>query len=380
LSAAYVATNRFRTGLTLAMFALVVLSLTLSAVMLTATRDAYADPVAVTGGWDIRADSTQAPRDLRAMLQSDGSTVDVDAFDAIGAASALRVEAIQAGRSGLARWQPANVMVVDSGFAAGSDWHELARPGTAVIGAALLQPSANRIQVTQVRGAQTVLWLRDLRRTQPAVRVEVIGIADARGPFGNVVLVGDSSLAAWPLPEQAGYFLRVRAGENARELAAGLSLAPELSLNARTIGDELRLVQGVRGLLNLILQGFMGVGLLAGVAALGTLSTRAVVERRRQIGILRSLGFTARAVSFGLLLESALVATLGAALGVIVGLIVAQNTITFLRRQNPELLFSIPWDQLALVVAIAIGAALAMTVLPARQAARLTPAEALREA
>ena len=38
LSAAYVAANRFRTGLTLAMFALVVLSLTLSAVMLTATQ------------------------------------------------------------------------------------------------------------------------------------------------------------------------------------------------------------------------------------------------------------------------------------------------------------------------------------------------------
>jgi hypothetical protein len=345
--------------------------------MLTATRDAYADPAAVTGGWDMRADSSQPPRDLRTDLSA--SSLDAAAFDAIGAASPLRVEAIQAGRGGLARWQPANVLAVDRGFAEASDWPGLGRAGTAVVGAALLQPSANRIQVIQARGAPTVVWLRDLRGTQPAVRVEVIGIADARGPFGNVVLVGDSSLGAWPVPEQAAYFLRVRPGENARELAAGLSLAAELGLSARTIGDELRLVQGVRGLLNMILQGFMGVGLLAGVAALGTLSTRAVVERRRQIGILRSLGFTARAVSLGLLLESALVATLGAALGVVVGLVVAQNTIAFLRRQNPELLFSIPWDQLALVVAIAIGAALAMTVLPARQAAKLTPAEALRE-
>ena len=29
----------------------------------------------------------------------------------------------------------------------------------------------------------------------------------------------------------------------------------------QVVGDELRLVQGVRGLLNMILQGFMGVGL-----------------------------------------------------------------------------------------------------------------------
>jgi putative ABC transport system permease protein len=130
----------------------------------------------------------------------------------------------------------------------------------------------------------------------------------------------------------------------------------------------------------MILQGFMGVGLLAGVAALGTLSTRAVVERRRQIGVLRALGFTARAVSSGLLVESAVVALLGAALGVGVGLFVAQNTVTFLSRLSPELQFSIPWDQILLVVLVSLSAALLMTILPARQAARLTPAAALREA
>src|SRR5262249_9574327 len=155
------------------------------------------------------------------------------------------------------------------------------------------------------------------------------------------------------------------------ELAAGLSLA-SADLQARTIGDELRLVQGVRGLLSTIVQGFMGVGLLAGVAALGTLSTRAVVERRRQIGILRALGFTARAVSAGLLVESAVVALLGGALGVAIGLFVARNTVLFLNRLNPELRFSIPWEQLLLIMLIALGAALLMTILPARQAARLT--------
>jgi putative ABC transport system permease protein len=85
-------------------------------------------------------------------------------------------------------------------------------------------------------------------------------------------------------------------------------------------------------------------------------------------------------VSVGLLVESAVVALLGAALGVGVGLFVAQNTVGFLSRLNPELQFSIPWDQVLLVVLLALGAALLMTVLPARQAAKLTPAAALREA
>src|SRR5260370_36697413 len=72
LSTAYGAANRFRTGLTLTMFALVVLSLTVSSVMLTATRVAYADPDAITGGWDIHVQSTLPPRDLSADLAGSG--------------------------------------------------------------------------------------------------------------------------------------------------------------------------------------------------------------------------------------------------------------------------------------------------------------------
>jgi putative ABC transport system permease protein len=211
------------------------------------------------------------------------------------------------------------------------------------------------------------------------VRLEVIGLADARGPFGSTIVVGAQTLEAWAAPTQSTYYLAVPSTANARELAAAVSLSAS-DLQASTIGDELRLVQGVRGLLNTILQGFMGVGLLAGVAALGTLSTRAVVERRRQIGVLRALGFSARSIVWGLLVESTVVALLGAGLGVAVGLFVANSTVTFLRRVNPELRFAVPWDQLAVVVLVALAAALVMTALPARQAGRLTPADALREA
>jgi len=391
LSTAYVAANRFRTGLTLAMFALVVLSLTVSAVLLTATRLAYADPAAVTSGWDIHVQSTLPPRDLRADLSSSG-VVSPGAFSAIGAASPLRVEGIQVRAGGGARWAPVNVFGVDAGFVAGvraplvggdaGAWSQLSRPGTAIVGAGLLQSVPNRLRVSDAEGRDfrnAVLWLRDTRGTQTAVRVEAVGLADARGPFGNAIVLNSATLAGWPTPDSGGYYLSVSPGANARELAAGLNLsAPDLK--ASTIGDELRLVQGVRGLLNMILQGFMGVGLLAGVAALGTLSTRAVVERRRQIGVLRALGCTARAISVGLLVESGVVALLGAGLGIGVGLFVAQSTVAFLSRISPELVFGIPWEQIGLVLVVSVGAALLMTILPARQAARLTPAEALREA
>jgi putative ABC transport system permease protein len=305
------------------------------------------------------------------------------------------VEAIQLGVPA-GRWAPIGVLAVDRGFTEGAttpfttpgDAHTLwttlaARPGTAVVGAGLLSTANGNLRVFAREGSgfqPFVLWLRDTRSSQPAVRVEVIGLVDARGPFGNSVLVGDTTLAGWPAADRSTYYLTVPPGVNARELAAGLNLAlPDLGLTAATIGEELRLVQGIRGLLNWILQGFMGVGLLAGVAAVGTLSTRAVVERRRQIGILRALGFTSHAIGLGLLLESSLLSVLGSVLGIAIGLFVAQETIAFLVRQNSELRFSIPWDQLAAICLLSLLAALLMTVLPARQAATLTPAEALRE-
>jgi putative ABC transport system permease protein len=394
LSTAYVASNRFRTGLTLTMFALVVLSLTVSAVLLTATRLAYADPAALTGGWDIHAQSTQPPRDVAADLAG-GGVMSPAAFSAIGAASTLSVEGIQVDSSvsRRARWASVSVVSVDRAFAdaartplVGGDaaaWHTLATaPGTAIVGAGVLAPRQNGLQLLDSEGRgfrPTTLWIRDLRAPGRPVRLNVIAIADGRGPIGNTVIVNSASLAAWPAPDTAGYYFAVPAAANARELAAGLNLAlPDLT--ASTISDELRLVEGVRGLLNMILEGFMGVGLLAGVAALGTLSTRAVIERRRQIGVLRALGFSARAVSAGLLIESALVAALGAGLGVALGLQVARGTVSFLGRASPELRFSIPWEQIALVVLVTMAAGLLMTALPARQAARLAPAEALRDA
>ena len=56
-----------------------------------------------------------------------------------------------------------------------------------------------------------------------------------------------------------------------------------------------------------LLQGFMGLGLVVGIAA------RSVVERRQQIGVLRALGFQKEMVHLTFLLESSFVALLGIA-------------------------------------------------------------------
>jgi hypothetical protein len=67
----------------------------------------------------------------------------------------------------------------------------------------------NRLRVVAAEGSDfrsVVLWLRDTRGTQRAVRVEVVGLADARGPLGNQVVVNAATLAGWPAPETGGYY------------------------------------------------------------------------------------------------------------------------------------------------------------------------------
>jgi putative ABC transport system permease protein len=257
----------------------------------------------------------------------------------------------------------------------------LSQPGTAIVGAQLLQSRPAGFQLHDAEGGAfqpATVWVRDDRSTQAAVRLRVIGIADARGPFGRTILVGTPTLAGWPAPTSTTYYAAVAPGQDARTVASEMALALP-SMRVQAIAEQQRIVDGVHGLLYVILDGFMGIGLVAGVTALGIISLRSVVERRRHIGMVRALGFSARAVGVGLLMESGVVALGGASIGVSLGLLVGQSTVTFLQRQSPQLRFTVPWDQLALIVLLSVGASLLLTLLPALQAARLSPAEALRE-
>src|SRR5439155_5809223 len=76
-----------------------------------------------------------------------------------------------------------------------------------------------------------------------------------------------------------------------------------------------------------LIEGFMGLGLIVGVAALGVISARSVVERRQQIGVLRAIGFRRRMVQLAFLLESSFVALTSIVVGTGLGLAVAYSVI-----------------------------------------------------
>ena len=130
-----------------------------------------------------------------------------------------------------------------------------------------------------------------------------------------------------------------------------------------------------------LMQGFLALGLLVGIAGLGVVMVRAVRERRRTIGVLRALGFQAGTVQRAFLTESSFVALegilLGSALGLVTTYLLFQNDPSF---DNASTGFPIPWVSIAVLAAATALASLAATAWPARKAARIRPAVALRVA
>jgi putative ABC transport system permease protein len=122
----------------------------------------------------------------------------------------------------------------------------------------------------------------------------------------------------------------------------------------------------------------MGLGLIVGLAAIGVIAFRAVVERRQQIGVLRAIGFQSRAVSLSFLVETAFIVLLGCLSGTILGLLLARNLFAGDDFIEGGVSLIVPWTQIIVILILTVIAALLMTLIPARQASRLSPAEALR--
>ncbi len=128
-----------------------------------------------------------------------------------------------------------------------------------------------------------------------------------------------------------------------------------------------------------ILQGYLGLGLLIGVAGLGIVLVRAVRERRREIGMLRAMGYQSVTVRRAFLTEALFIAGQGALVGVALGLVSAWQVVAradVFGAGSPDLV--IPVAIIAIIGLGPVAASLLAAIGPARRAAAIEPAVALR--
>lgn len=407
MAVAYPLKSRFRTGVTMSMFMLVVFTLVTGSTIPGAFIRAFDDVERFGGGYDVRVTTAPAGAvaDVRSLLPPDvaGRVV------AAGAQSYVPVEARQdvAGRNVelyplrglddafLAR-TTYEMAAMARGYGTARDvWSALAAdPGLAVVDA-YVAPRRDKwgggvLPDFQLTGFYVedgvfdpVPVVVDDPVTGRSFTVTVVGVLNDNAPLAMAgITLSQRALA--PFGERAVptvHHLAVADGVRPEAVAAdveGALLAR--GAEAETYQELLDDAVGASNTFIRIIQGFMGLGLVVGVAALGVVSARAVVERRQQLGMLRAIGFQPEMIRRTLLAETTIVAGTAIAAGTLLGLLLSYSVIDDISRQASyaSVQFAVPWLNLAVVFGAVIVAALLTTVASSVRATRIYPAEALR--
>lgn len=407
MAVAYPLRSRFRTGVTLSMFMLVVFTLVTGSTIPAAFMSSFDDVEKFGGGFDVRV--TTAPSLAVEDLTTELSGNIASDLDGVGAQSFVPMEARQTD----ADREPASYPLrgVDGGFvdhatyelAAMAEGYESSSevwgalrdtPGLAVVDPFVAPRRSNwgfgvppefRLSgffIEDGTFAPVPVEVSD-PQTGATFDVTVIGVLSDSAPFEMAGITVSQELLA-PLGDRAlptVHHLSARPGTDTEALA----LAVEADLLARGAEAEtyeklLDDAVGASVVFIRLVQGFMALGLVVGVAALGVISARAVVERRQQLGMLRAIGFQPEMVRRTLLAETAIVAVTAIVTGTVLGLLISYNVIADSRGQagNQDLAFAVPWLNLVIIFGAVIAAAMLTTVVSALRATRIYPAEALR--
>jgi putative ABC transport system permease protein len=339
-------------------------------------------------GFDIHATTTLPIQDLRAAIQDHPELRATD-YEAFGWAASLPAESRRVG-AGASNWTERYPLVaVDEGFiqqvqpvyplamratgyATDQDvWRVLSeRDDVVVVPPRMALPPPMSLEVREANVPDAA-----------AARFEVIAVlASETTAAGSGMLANPRAverLTGSPA-KPAIHFMKLHSGVDAQAAARQMEQAFQVyGMDARTAENVNPVVREVAASLT-TLQGFVALGLLVGLAAPGVISSRNVVERRQQIGVLRALGFQPGMVALSFMLESGFVSFLGILIGVGLGIVLSLNMVAGAGRGESGLTVTLPWVQIVAITLAACAFSLVTTIIPAYQAARIRPAAALR--
>ncbi|MGC9440401.1 ABC transporter permease [Streptomyces sp. WG5] len=175
-----------------------------------------------------------------------------------------------------------------------------------------------------------------------------------------------------PGGQDSSLYVNAAPGTSADALRASLerTLDPYPQVQVRDLADYKELVHDQIAVLLYLVYALLGLAIV--IAVLGVVNTLAlsVVERTREIGLLRAIGLARRQLRRMIRLESVVIAVFGAVLGLVLGLVWGVCVQQVLALEGLTA-FAIPWGT---VVAVVVGSAVVGVVaamLPAWRASRM---------
>ncbi|WP_185994680.1 ABC transporter permease [Nocardioides campestrisoli] len=208
-------------------------------------------------------------------------------------------------------------------------------------------------------------------------KLDVVGVFEDNPVLGASLVTSKQTLVAAGYPDQDSVLVLDVKYNNAIVRAQVEDVVADLV--TVTVKDQDAFAEEQRAPIDqLVLMIFALLGLALLIAVLGIVNTLAlsVIERTREVGLLRAIGLGRPALRRMITLESVVIASLGATLGVVLGVGFGISLIRALADQGLDVV-SVPWDQLGVFLVVAVVVGVLAAVLPARRAARLDVLKAI---
>ncbi|MFG2107422.1 ABC transporter permease [Micromonospora chersina] len=196
-------------------------------------------------------------------------------------------------------------------------------------------------------------------------------LAGSPVPAGHVVDVADADFARL-FPAERGHLAEVDPADGVSADVARAAVE-EVLTRYPTVNllDQAAYKKMLTGTVDLVL-GFvtalLGLAVVIALVGVANTLTLSVVERTRENAVLRAVGLSRGGMRAVLAVEAVLTALVGTLLGIALGTGVAAGGMAVLARIGGDFTLVLPWGRLGLIVAVAVVAALAASVLPARRA------------
>ena len=214
------------------------------------------------------------------------------------------------------------------------------------------------------------------------LRLRVVAVYQGgNSPLPSVLLAAPDYLRAFhPAGPQAVYInAAAGAGTPRARAAVNRATAGDPLLQVTTVADYTSTLASRVNQVLALFAVLLGLAILIALLGIANTLSLSVIERTRETALLRALGLTRGQLRRMLLVEALLMALLGISLGVALGTGFGWAMVQGFIRSAGGGVFSVPYSQIALYVALGAAAGVAAAVLPARRAARSSVVAAMAE-
>jgi putative ABC transport system permease protein len=152
----------------------------------------------------------------------------------------------------------------------------------------------------------------------------------------------------------------------------------EDDFSVRTTAQGLSALTNITNALKIFLSSVAAISLIVGGIGIMNIMLAAVQERTREIGLRKAVGATNRNIIVQFLIETVMITFLGAAVGIILGLIISFGAGKIAQSKGYHWDIVISASSIFIACMVGVGIGLIFGIVPARRASKLNPIEALR--